>query len=136
MTETESKNQPGSGGSTASTSNASTANVSAVNVLDGQKSVTGIVTSDKMQKTRCVRVTRLERHPKYGKYLRRHTTYYAHDEKEVSHVGDTVRIVETRPLSRTKRWRLVEVLVKSKFAGTTPLDAEAVQDAIVQGGAQ
>lgn len=108
---------------------------SAAEVLANQKTVTGIVISDKMQKTRSVRVVRLEKHPKYGKYLRRHTTYYVHDEQEASHQGDTVRIVETRPLSRTKRWRLVEVLVKSRFAGTTPIDSEAVLGLATEGGA-
>lgn len=80
----------------------------------GQKEITGIVTSDKMQKTRAVEVTRLEKHPKYGKFIRRHTTYKVHDEKEISRKGDTVRIVETRPLSKTKRWRLIEIVVKAK----------------------
>lgn len=81
------------------------------------KTVTGIVTSDKMQKTRAVEVMRLEKHPKYGKYVKRYSTYKVHDEKDVSHVGDTVRIVETRPLSKTKRWRLIEIVTKSRYGG-------------------
>ena len=93
------------------------------------KTITGIVTSDKMQKTRSVQVMRMERHAKYGKYLRRHTTYKVHDEAEVSHVGDTVLIAETRPLSKTKRWRLVKVVTRSRLAGVPlaelPGEAEA-----------
>jgi small subunit ribosomal protein S17 len=77
------------------------------------KLVQGTVTSDKMQKTRSVEVTRLEKHPKYGKFLRRRTTFKVHDEKEESREGDTVLIAETRPLSKTKRWRLVKVLTRS-----------------------
>jgi small subunit ribosomal protein S17 len=79
-----------------------------------RKTIIGIVSSDKMRKTRAVRVVRLEKHPKYGKYLRRRTTYYAHDEGEVARLGDTVEIVETRPLSKLKRWRLVKVLSKGQ----------------------
>ena len=81
-----------------------------------RKTIIGIVSSDKMHKTRAVRVVWLERHPKYGKYLRKHTTYYAHDEGEVARLGDTVEIVETRPLSKLKRWRLVKVLSKGQGA--------------------
>ncbi len=98
------------------------------------KTVTGIVTSDKMQKTRAVKVSRLERHAKYGKYLRRHTTYYAHDEKEVSRIGDTVRIVETRPLSKLKRWRLLEIVAKSRYAGTAPVTETLPEAALPQAG--
>ncbi len=100
----------------------------------GGKVVTGIVISDKMQKTRSVRVVRLERHAKYGKYLRRHTTYYAHDEKEVSRVGDTVQIVETRPLSKLKRWRLVEVVTKSRYGGTAPVEEALSAELPISGG--
>jgi len=83
----------------------------------GPKQVTGIVTSAKMQKTRAVQVVRLERHEKYGKFMRKHTTFKVHDEKEVSREGDTVLIVETRPISKTKRWRLIEVIEKSRYGG-------------------
>jgi small subunit ribosomal protein S17 len=74
------------------------------------------VASDKMQKTRTVRVQRLVKHELYGKYVRRRSTFYVHDEDEVSRAGDTVLIAETRPLSRLKRWRLVKVV--SRPAGT------------------
>lgn len=75
-----------------------------------RKSVVGIVTSAKMEKTRRVEVPRLIRHPKYGKILKRRTICYAHDEKNESAAGDQVEIMECRPLSKLKRWRLVRVL--------------------------
>jgi small subunit ribosomal protein S17 len=75
-----------------------------------QKTIAGLVTSAKMQKTIVVRVERLERHEKYGKFIRRHTRYKAHDEKGEAKEGDIVAIVMSRPLSRTKRWRLVKVI--------------------------
>jgi small subunit ribosomal protein S17 len=74
----------------------------------------GVVTSDRMNKTRRVEVPRLVKHPRYGKYLRRRTICYAHDEDNLSAQGDTVEIMETRPLSKTKRWRLVRVLCPSE----------------------
>lgn len=79
----------------------------------GPKLIQGIVTSAKMQKTRSVEVTRLEKHPKYGKFLRRRSTFKVHDEKEESKEGDTVVIAETRPLSKTKRWRLMKIVARS-----------------------
>src|SRR3954470_7396972 len=78
-----------------------------------RKVLTGVVTSDKMSKTRRVEISRLVQHPKYGKYVKRRTICYAHDENNESHLGDTVEIVESRPLSRTKRWRLVRVVTKA-----------------------
>jgi small subunit ribosomal protein S17 len=74
----------------------------------------GQVVSDKMDKTIVVKVERLFSHPLYKKYVRRSKNYYAHDEVNDCHVGDTVRIVETRPLSRLKRWRVAEVLRRAK----------------------
>ena len=74
----------------------------------------GIVVSDKMNKTVVVKVDRKFRHPQYQKVVVRSKKYYAHDEDSVAHVGDTVRIVETRPLSKTKRWRVTEVLEQAK----------------------
>src|SRR6187399_835232 len=73
----------------------------------------GIVTSDKMNKTRRVEIPRLVKHSRYGKYIRRRTICHVHDEKNESHAGDTVEIMETRPLSKTKHWRLVRVVTKS-----------------------
>ncbi len=87
----------------------------AENTERGQRRVeTGVVTSDKMNKTRRVEVERLVPHPKYGKFIRRRTVCHAHDETNQSHVGDTVEIMECRPLSREKRWRLVRIVEKAK----------------------
>jgi small subunit ribosomal protein S17 len=80
----------------------------------------GVVTSDKMNKTRRVEIPRLVKHPRYGKYIRRRTVCHVHDEQNESHVGDTVEIMETRPLSRTKHWRLVRVVTKSAAAPAEP----------------
>lgn len=79
-----------------------------------RKSREGMVISDGMDKTIVVRVERRERHPLYGKEIKLYKKYYAHDEKNEAHVGDKVSIVETRPLSRLKRWRLVEIMEKAK----------------------
>ncbi len=73
----------------------------------------GIVTSDKMDKTVIVAVDRFVRHPLYKKIVRRTSKFMAHDEKNQCRVGDRVRIVETRPLSRHKRWRVIEVLARA-----------------------
>jgi small subunit ribosomal protein S17 len=78
-----------------------------------QKRVIGVVTSDKALKTRTVAVTEFYRHAKYGKYVKRTLKFHAHDEKNESKAGDTVLIVETRPLSATKRWRLLKVLERA-----------------------
>ncbi|RKD91201.1 30S ribosomal protein S17 [Mangrovibacterium diazotrophicum] len=74
----------------------------------------GVVVSDKMEKTVVVAVKTKEKHPIYGKFVNKTTKFYAHDEKGDSHVGDTVKIMETRPLSKSKRWRLVEILERAK----------------------
>ena len=74
----------------------------------------GVVTSDKMAKTRVVEISRLVQHPRYGKYVRRKTVCYVHDEDGQSSRGDTVEIVESRPRSRTKRWDLVRVVEKRR----------------------
>jgi small subunit ribosomal protein S17 len=73
----------------------------------------GVVTSDKMQKTRRVEIPRLVKHQRYGKYIRRRTICHVHDEQNESRTGDTVEIMETRPLSKTKCWRLVRVVTKA-----------------------
>ena len=74
----------------------------------------GIVVGDKMNKTVVVSVTRFIKHPKYGKYYKVSKKYKAHDEENACGIGDTVRVMETRPLSRDKRWRLVEIVEKAK----------------------
>lgn len=75
--------------------------------------VSGVVTSDKMAKTRRVEIARLVKHPKYKKYIKQRTVCYAHDENNESGHGDLVEIIESEPLSKLKRWRLVKVLEKS-----------------------
>jgi small subunit ribosomal protein S17 len=75
---------------------------------------TGAVVSDAMDKTIVVRMATQIRHPLYGKIVRRSTKLTAHDEENTAHVGDLVRIEETRPLSKTKRWRLLEVVERAK----------------------
>jgi len=74
----------------------------------------GIVTSDKMDKTITVAVERREKHPIYGKFVKKTTKFTAHDDKNDCSIGDTVKIMETRPLSKNKRWRLVEVIERAK----------------------
>ena len=76
--------------------------------------VVGQVVSDKMDKTIAVLIFRTFKHPKYGKYMKRSSVFKAHDEKEEAKIGDVVRIRETRPLSKTKRWKLVEVVEVAK----------------------
>jgi small subunit ribosomal protein S17 len=75
---------------------------------------TGVVVSDKADKTVLVRIDRQVRHPKYDKTVRRSSKLAAHDETNDAHIGDTVRVMETRPLSKTKRWRVVEVVERAQ----------------------
>lgn len=79
-------------------------------VRGSRKSLVGVVASAKMDKTRRVEVPRLQKHAKYGKYMRRKTVCLVHDENNQSRQGDIVEIEETRPLSKTKRWRLLRVV--------------------------
>lgn len=79
-----------------------------------RKVLIGRVTSDKMDKTVVVQVERLKRHPRYGKVIRLHKKYKAHDENNSASIGDMVKIIESRPLSKEKRWALVEVLGKTE----------------------
>ena len=74
----------------------------------GRRSVTGVVVSDRMDKTVTVQVTRLVKHPRYRKYVKRSKNYKAHDEQNLCQINDTVVIQECRPLSKTKRWTVVE----------------------------
>ena len=79
-----------------------------------RKTKTGVVTSNKMAKTITVIVERKVKHPIYGKFVKKSSKFHAHDEKNECSIGDTVKIMESRPLSKTKRWRLVEVVEKVK----------------------
>jgi small subunit ribosomal protein S17 len=74
----------------------------------------GVVVSNKMEKSIVVLVERKVKHPKYGKFVKKSTKFMAHDEKNEAGMGDTVRIMETRPLSKNKCWRLVEIVEKAK----------------------
>lgn len=103
--------------------------------------VTGRVTSDKMDKTRRVEIGRLVKHPKYKKYIRRRTVCHVHDENNESGAGDLVEIIESPPISKLKRWRLVRVIDKSTEVdlaalraarkGATPAESEAIEAAHV-----
>ncbi|HNY50426.1 MAG TPA: 30S ribosomal protein S17 [Smithella sp.] len=79
-----------------------------------KRTIKGVVISNKMDKTIVVRAERLVKHPVFHKYVRKHVKYKAHDEQNQSKVGDTVLIIESRPLSREKRWRMLEILEKAK----------------------
>jgi len=79
-----------------------------------RKTRTGVVVSEKMDKTIVVAAKFKEKHPIYGKFVRKTKKYHVHDEKNECGIGDTVRIMETRPLSKTKRWRLTEIVEKAK----------------------
>jgi len=79
-----------------------------------RKTRIGVVSSNKMQKTITVKVERRVKHPIYGKFLKKTTKFTVHDEKSECQPGDLVRIMETRPLSKTKRWRMVEIIEKVK----------------------
>ena len=79
-----------------------------------RKTRIGVVTSSKMTKTITVEVERKVKHPIYGKFVKKKSKFHAHDEANACGVGDLVRIVESRPLSATKRWRLVEIIEKAK----------------------
>ena len=78
-----------------------------------KRQVIGVVTSDKMNKSRRVEIERLVQHPKYGKFMRRRTVCHVHDENNESHEGDTVEIIEAPPRSKLKRWDLVRIVTKS-----------------------
>src|ERR1700719_1579214 len=81
-----------------------------------RQEVTGVVTSAKMEKTIIVKVTRMVQHKLYHRVIRVSKKFYAHDEERKARQGDTVRIIETRPLSKLKRWRLAEIVTRSKRA--------------------
>lgn len=91
--------------------------------------VVGVVVSDKMKKTRRVEVSRLVKYPKYGKYVKRRTVCYAHDENNESTVGDMVEIIESRPMSKLKRWQLVKIISKGNIIDVAALRAAAKEAA-------
>ena len=79
-----------------------------------RKERTGLVVSDKMNKTITVSIVRQVKHPMYGKFIKKTTRLLAHDDQERARIGDTVRITETRPISKRKRWRLLEIVERAK----------------------
>ena len=83
-------------------------------MTDKIRTLQGRVVSDKMEKSIVVAIERFVKHPIYGKFVNKTKKYHAHDENNECSVGDTVRLMETRPLSKTKRWRLVEIIEKVK----------------------
>ena len=101
----------------------------------GRRVLQGTVTRDKTAKTRRVEVERLVRHPKYGKFIKQRTICYVHDENNESHLGDLVEIIESRPLSRTKRWALVRIVTKAPSRTLSNLEgAVAGSDAAAAAG--
>ncbi len=107
----------------------------AQNVHYGRRKVLeGVVVSDKMQKTVVVAVERITRHPLYKKTVRKVKKYKAHDEDNACRVGDRVRIVETRPLSKTKRWRVVEILERGRLPEVPAAALGLVDDSSAEGG--
>ena len=88
--------------------------VKAVDQVTAPSTIMGQVVSNKMNKTIVVQVERKFKHPMYGKYIKRSTKMYVHDEENSSRVGDVVRIQQTRPLSKTKRWKLVEIVKREE----------------------
>lgn len=96
-----------------------------------RKTAVGVVTRDKTNKTRRVELERLVAHPKYGKYQRQRTVCYVHDEENSSQLGDVVEIMETRPLSKTKRWRLVRIVRKGAGGGEAVVEPSAEEHEIM-----
>lgn len=80
----------------------------------GKRTKVGVVVSDKMEKTIVVAIKTLVRHPLYGKMVKQTTKFKAHDEKNMCQIGDTVKIMETRPISKDKNWRVVEIIEKAR----------------------
>ncbi|MEM7453897.1 MAG: 30S ribosomal protein S17 [Planctomycetota bacterium] len=106
-----------------------------------KREAVGVVKSDKMNKTRVVEIPRMVRHPKYGKIVRKRTICYVHDENNESGQGDTVRIIEAAPMSKKKRWNLVEVVEKSREVDLQAMRAakkqeEAAAAAAAEGGGE
>ncbi len=92
-----------------------------------RKEVVGEVVASRMQKTIVVKVTRKKAHPFYGRVIASNKKFYAHDEKNEAHTGDVVRIVETRPLSKLKRWQLKDIVRKSTLAPEAVVDVPAAK---------
>jgi len=102
---------------------AKTSTKAAERVQGRRKEVVGEVVSNRMHKTIVVQVTRKKSHPFYGRVIARHKKFYAHDEKNEARVGDVVRLEETRPLSKLKRWRLKDIVRKAALLPEAAVDA-------------
>jgi len=100
-----------------------------------KKRLTGVVVSDKMDKTVVVMVERIVKHPRYGKYIKRRKKYHAHDEENECKTGDVVEIIESRPLSKTKRWRVVRIIRKAALATEKEKSIEEEAEEELKGGA-
>lgn len=105
-----------------------------MNTRGQRKEQIGTVISDRMQKTIIVMTESLIKHPKYGKFIKRKAKFSAHDEKGVAKMGDVVKIQETRPLSKTKNWKLISVIKKSQLSDE--LRAQTSKEAKLKGTAQ
>ena len=97
-----------------------------------KREAVGRVKSDKMNKTRIVEIPRLVRHPKYGKFIRKRTVCYVHDEDNESAFGDTVKIIEAAPMSKKKRWRLVEVVEKNQEVDVAAMRAARKAEGVAE----
>ena len=104
---------------------AKTATAATPKVQGRRKEVVGEVVSSRMSKTIVVKVTRKKSHPFYGRVIARNKKFYAHDEKNEAHVGDVVRIEETRPLSKLKRWKLKDIVRKAALVPEAAADVVA-----------
>ena len=102
------------------------ATTTAAETRSDRRTEIGIVTSDKMSKTRRVEIPRLVKHPRYGKYIKRRTVCYMHDEANETRIGDTVELMETRPISKQKTWRLIKVVKKAPEQATHVVAPAAV----------
>ena len=91
-----------------------------------RKERVGVVVSNKMEKTIVVAVRWKEKHPIYGKFVNKTRKFHVHDEKNEAGIGDTVRIMETRPLSKTVRWRLTQIIERAKFYGTARIPSHSM----------
>lgn len=100
-----------------------------------RKRLTGEVTSDKMSKTRRVEVSRFSKHPKYGKTMKARTVCHVHDEENASKLGDIVEIEESRPLSKTKRWTLVQIVRRPVVADAVAVETPAAAEPAPTAGA-
>jgi small subunit ribosomal protein S17 len=101
-----------------------------------KRQIIGVVTGDKMNKSRRVEIDRLVPHPKYGKFIRRRTVCHVHDEKNESHMGDTVEIIEAPPRSKLKRWDLVRIVTRAEQVDVQARRAAEEIESAVQPSAQ